>query len=133
MVTGVDASVVFALYKGEASAEAWLEILRQQRELGRLLICDVALAEASAAFDGKGETLAFFQDLGVNFDPVLPDTAILAGALFKDYRRRGGLREHLIPDFLIGAHALRQCDQLAAADRGYLRRYFPRLKVISPR
>jgi len=128
MVTGVDASVVFALYKGEASAEAWLEILRRQREFGRLLICDVALA-----FDDEEETLAFFQDLGVSFDPLLPDTAILAGSLFKDYRRRGGPREHLIPDFLIGAHALRQCDQLAAADRGYLRRYFPKLKVISPR
>jgi len=133
MVTGVDASVVFALYKGEPSAEAWLEILRRQREGGRLLICDVALAEASAAFDDEEETLSFFQDLGVSFDPILPGTAILAGSLFKDYRRRGCPRERLIPDFLIGAHALRQCDQLAAADRGYLRRHFPKLKVVAPR
>ena len=45
MVTAIDASVVFALCKGEASAGDWFEILRRQRELGPLLICDIALAE----------------------------------------------------------------------------------------
>jgi predicted nucleic acid-binding protein len=64
---------------------------------------------------------------------ILPGSAILAGQIFKAYRRAGGPREHLIPDFLIGAHALCQCDRLAAADKGYLRRYFPKLEVVVPR
>ena len=42
-------------------------------------------------------------------------------------------REHLVPDFLIGAHAQRQADQIAAIDRGYLRRYFPRLRILKAR
>jgi len=33
----------------------------------------------------------------------------------------------LIPDFLIAAHAQVDCDRLAAADRGYLRRYLPKV------
>jgi len=37
----------------------------------------------------------------------------------------------LIPDFLIGAHASVDCDRLAAADRGYLRRYFSDLELLS--
>jgi hypothetical protein len=57
----------------------------------------------------------------------------LAGEIFKAYRRAGGPREHLIPDFLIGAHAQVQASQLAASDRGFLRRYFPKLKVIAPK
>lgn len=36
----------------------------------------------------------------------------------------------LIPDFLIAAHAQIDCDRLAAADRGYLRRYFPELSLL---
>jgi predicted nucleic acid-binding protein len=37
-----------------------------------------------------------------------------------------------VPDFFIAAHAQIQCDRLAAIDRGYLRRYFPRLKILRP-
>ena len=36
------------------------------------------------------------------------------------------------PDFLIGAHAQIQANHIAAIDRGYLRRYFPRLRVLKP-
>jgi len=39
----------------------------------------------------------------------------------------------MIPDFLIGSHVLRQSDRLAAMDRGYLRRYFPKLTILTPR
>jgi predicted nucleic acid-binding protein len=38
----------------------------------------------------------------------------------------------MVPDFLIGAHASLQADRLAAADRGYLRRYFPTLRLLHP-
>ena len=37
-----------------------------------------------------------------------------------------------MPDFLIGAHAAKQADRIAVIDRGYLRRYFPRLRVLRP-
>jgi predicted nucleic acid-binding protein len=83
-------------------------------------------------FHNPAGVVPFLQDLQIEYEPLSADAAILAGVIFKSYRRSGGPREHLIPDFLIGAHAMRQADCLAAADRGYLRRHFPKLKVMAP-
>jgi len=37
----------------------------------------------------------------------------------------------MIPDFLVAGHALHQADRLAAIDRGYLRAYFPSLRLLA--
>ena len=52
--------------------------------------------------------------------------------IFETIRRQGGPREHLVPDFLIGAHSTEHAHRIAAIDRGYLRRYFPNLRVMPP-
>jgi predicted nucleic acid-binding protein len=54
------------------------------------------------------------------------------GSSSSDTAKRGGPLRNLIPDFLIGAHALHQCNQLAAVDCLYLRRYFPTLNLLTP-
>lgn len=39
----------------------------------------------------------------------------------------------ILPDFLVAAHASVQADALATEDRGYLRTYFPGVRILSPR
>ena len=41
-------------------------------------------------------------------------------------------RQHLVTDFLISGHAQIQADRLAAMDREYLRRWFPKLATLAP-
>jgi predicted nucleic acid-binding protein len=132
MNTAVDTSVLIAIAKGEAHADAWVRLLAAQGARGDLIICEIVAAEFFALVLDPDKFDAAIQALGILFSPSNLQAAQLAGRQFRRYRDEGGPREYLIPDFLVGAHALAQADQLAAIDRGYLRRYFPKLKVLAP-
>ncbi|MFQ5740296.1 MAG: type II toxin-antitoxin system VapC family toxin [Acidobacteriota bacterium] len=133
MRLALDSSVLHAIFNKEAEAEEWLEALIGARRRGRLVVCEVVYAELAPAFTTQSELEAVLAKLGAQFDPIQAEAAWLAGDVFKAYRREGGPRHSMIPDFLIAAHARRQADQLAATDRGYLGRYFPDLPLLQPR
>ena len=132
MTTAVDSSVLIAIINGEPGAAEWVRTLAQARTESRLVICGVAYAESSPTLDTRLEFDSTLARLGIEYDPVQIEAAHLAGQIFAAYRRSGGPRQHLIPDFLIGAHAQTQADRLAATDRGYLRRCFPGLTLLAP-
>lgn len=130
MITAVDTSSLIAIAKGEADAHSWADRLAQVRSRGDLVVCDVVAAEFFALLLNESKFRRSMDALGIAYSPISLEAARLAGRIFRAYRREGGPREHLVPDFLIGAHAAIQADSIAAMDRGYLRRYFPRLKVL---
>jgi|SRR5947209_7576881 len=132
MIVAVDTSVLIAIGKAERDAETWIDLLASVRSEGELVICEVVVAEYFALLLDEEEFRENLRDLGIGFSPSSLGSAQLAGRIFRAYRREGGPREHLVPDFLIGAHAQSQAGSIAAIDRGFLRRYFPRLKVLKP-
>ena len=132
MNTAIDTSVLLTLLKQEPGWEGWSESLRRAAGEGRLVVCPVVFAEVSGGLGGEVESLELLAALGIDYDPIEPAAAHLAGSAFREYRSLGGPREHLIPDFLIAAHAQLQAGRLAAIDRGYLRRYFPALTLAKP-
>jgi len=56
----------------------------------------------------------------------------LAGKAYLQYRRRGGGKAQLLPDFFIGAHAAVEGWPLLTRDASRFRTCFPSLEVISP-
>jgi predicted nucleic acid-binding protein len=132
MITSVDTSVLIAIAKGEPDAYAWIDLLCEARGSGELVVCEVVAAEYFAVLLSEDQFHQSLEALGISFSPMSLKAAQLAGRTFKEYRRQGGPREHLIPDFLVAAHASEQADRIAAVDRGYLRRYFPRLRLMRP-
>jgi predicted nucleic acid-binding protein len=130
MRTAIDSSALWSIFKGEADARLWVDLLVSARRESELVVCDIVFAEIAPLFPDLRELDARLTTLGIEFDPINSESAFLAGQIFREYREKGGPRTHLIPDFLVAAHALNQADRLAAPDRGYLRRYFPSLKVL---
>ena len=54
------------------------------------------------------------------------------GARLEAARKKEALRLAIVPDFLIGAHAMECADALVTRDRGFMRRWFSDLKIVDP-
>ena len=132
MRTALDSSVLILLQRRQTGWEAWRELLTRAATVGPLLINPVVFAECAAGYPSATIALRTLAAIQIHFDFLSPETAYLAGQTFLRYRRDGGPRQHLIPDFLIAAHATVQAERLATLDRGYLRHYFPDLTLLAP-
>ncbi|HMN75805.1 MAG TPA: type II toxin-antitoxin system VapC family toxin [Burkholderiaceae bacterium] len=132
MKTAVDSSVLFDIVKGAPGAAAAQAALEAALAHGSLCVCAVVVAELGRYFD-RGDTLAeFLADCQIDHEPMSLETALGAAGIMRRYARNKGPRERVAPDFLIGAHAMQQCDALLTSDGGFFRHYFAGLKVVSP-
>jgi len=106
--------------------------LRQALAGGRVVVCDAALAAVSATLRNGADALAALEEMGVHYSPVESKSALRAGEMQRRQRQRGG-EPRAIADFLVGAHALLQCDALITFDAAFHRDYFKGLKLIQPK
>jgi predicted nucleic acid-binding protein len=127
----VDTSVLLAIFKGETRGELWLACLESASEAASLLLSSIVLAEVRSFFPSDNACLEALRDLGLRHSPLTENASLLAGKMFRAYRREGGPRTTILPDFLVAAHAATQARSLATEDRGYLRRYFPTVRLLS--
>lgn len=134
MTTAVDSMVLIDLFQQEPrwAPRAATAIDRAIRS-GRLVACDVVWAEVAGRFASDKALAAAMAELSVEFDGITETAATRAGRLWRSFRQSGGVRrDRIVPDFLVGAHALERADVLLTRDRGFYRRYFTGLQVIEP-
>ena len=127
----VDAPVLIELLTDGPRADAVEAGLRQSLGSGRVVVCDAALAQLCASLRNGAEALAALEEMGVHFNAVEAKSALRAGEMQRRPRQREG-DARPIADFLVGAHALLQCDGLITFDTAFHRDYFKGLKLIVP-
>jgi predicted nucleic acid-binding protein len=128
----VDSSVLLDVLTEDESWFDWSsKALAQAADMGEIVINPIIYAETSIRFR-RIEDLD--QALGTDFDrrPLPWAAAFLAGKSFVAYRRRGGARSSLLPDFYIGAHAAVEKLVLLTRDERRYREYFPTVVLLAP-
>lgn len=128
----IDSSVLIDLLADGPHADAAEACLRQCLSAGPVVVCDVALAEVCGSLRDGAEALAVLEDMSIRFSPLEAKSALRAGEMQRRYRQRNAGDARAAPDFLIGAHALLQCNGLVTRDDRFFRDYFKGLKLIVP-
>jgi predicted nucleic acid-binding protein len=103
------------------------------------VVCGVVVSEAVAGLGQGAVVLDALEESGIGFSALELRSAVRAGEMQRRYKERISTTQAVpparrtIPDFLIGAHALLQCQGLITRDAGFYRDYFKGLKVIVPK
>ena len=133
MITAVDTSVLIDVFTAdEQFGELSRQALRRCLTQGSVVACDVVWAETTSGFASERAARAALGKVGVAYDALRQEAAEQAGLDWSKYRGHGDPRDRVIADFLVAAHAQLHADRLLTRDRGFYRRYFPRLSVLDP-
>src|SRR5690606_22312054 len=106
--------------------------LRQCLAGGRVVLCDVALAQLCASLRNGADALAARGELGVHCSAVEARSSLRAGEMERRHPQRRG-HPRAIADFGAGAHALLQGDALVTFGTAFHRDYFKGLKLVVPK
>ncbi len=131
MTTAADTNVLIDLFGNDShyadQAEEWINVALSR---GDIIICPVVYGELVPAFGSKAELDAALRLFEINLSLIDEAIAYEAGLRWRRYRQAGGTRARLLPDFLIGAHAMVSADTFLTRDSGFYRSYFPELQEL---
>jgi predicted nucleic acid-binding protein len=115
---------------------AWAEWSKRQLDAAalrdQLAINPVVYAELSAGFETIEQVEGVLGTVGITVVQMSRPALFMAARAFQEYRRRGGSRTGVLPDFFIGAHAAVLSAPLITRDATRYRTYFPTIEVIAP-
>lgn len=130
--TFVDSSVLLDLFTEDSTWLSWSEArLTAAAQRGALVVNAVVLAEVAPRF-ARVETLRKSLPSMTIVEPIPLAASYLAGHAHADYRRAGGRREAILPDFLIGAHAAVTGRPLLTRDPRRIATHIPGAALIAP-
>jgi predicted nucleic acid-binding protein len=130
--TVVDSSVLLDVFTEDRRWLPWSEErLIEAAQRGALIVNVVIVAEIAPRFS-RIEALRDALPSMTVLDEIPTAACFLAGHAHAAYRRAGGSRNAVLPDFLIGAHAAVTRRPLLTRDPRRVANYIPGAELISP-
>lgn len=130
--TVVDSSVLLDVFTADPEWGDWSQAhLTQAAQRGALILNAVVIAEIAPRFD-RVETLHSALPSMTVIEEIPLAAAFLAGHAHTGYRQAGGLRQAILPDFLIGAHAAVTGRPLLTRDARRVATHIPGARLIAP-
>lgn len=129
----VDTNVLVDVIQNDPVWADWsLQQLLAHSQVHELVINPVIYAELSMMYEFIDVLEAALAKAQLQLNELPRPALFLAGKAFLRYRRQGGGKQNVLPDFFIGAHAaVAGCAVLTRDPRRY-RSYFPTVDLITP-
>ena len=129
----VDTNVLVDVLQNDPQWADWsIAHMRAQAKLHALAINPVIYAEMSLSFSTLEALDDVVRTMALELREIPRPALFLAAKGFAQYRRRGGGKAQVLPDFFIGAHAAVEGWPLLTRDASRFRTYFPTLQVLAP-
>ena len=130
--TFVDSSVLLDVFTEDPTWLTWSEAqLIAAAQRGALVLNAVIVAEVAPRFSRIEALKDALPSMAV-IEAVPVEASFLAGHAHAAYRRAGGERHAVLPDFLIGAHAAVTRRRLLTRDPRRIATYLPGAQLICP-
>lgn len=130
--TFVDSSVLLDVFTEDSRWGEWSQAqLTQAAQHGAIVLNAVVLAEIAPRFSRIEALRSALPSMAI-IEEIPAAAAFLAGHAHADYRRAGGTREAILPDFLIGAHAAVTSRSLLTRDPRRVATHIPGATLIAP-
>ena len=129
----VDTDVLVDVIQDDPRWADWsMRQLRVHSALHELAINPVVYAEISLSYSTLEALERVVTAMKLAVREIPRPALFLAGKAFAQYRKRGGSKTQVLPDFFIGAHAAVEGWPLLTRDASRFRTYFPGLQVLAP-
>ena len=129
----VDTNVLIDVLEDDPDWADWsIAQLRAQSKVHQLIINPVIYAELSLAFSTVEALDEVIERLGLRMLEIPKPALFLAGKAFAQYRRQGGVKNNVLADFFIGAHAAVSSLPLLTRDTRRYSNHFPSIRLVSP-
>jgi predicted nucleic acid-binding protein len=129
----VDTNVLVDVLENDPDWADWsIAQLQAQSKIHPLVINPIIYSELSLTFSTVEALDQTLDDLELRLLEIPKPALFLAGKAFAQYRRLGGVKNSVLADFFIGAHAAVSGLTVLTRDTRRYRTYFPAIRLVAP-